>query len=48
MTVKAEIIATMNGQSFHNYYRYGRNWAILNGKWQLIAGNVVQLPDSHN
>ena len=48
VTVKAEISGSMNGQDFHGYYRYGRTWAMLNGKWQLIAGNVVQLPDSHN
>ncbi len=47
VTVKAEISGTMNGQDFHGYYRYGRTWAILNGLWQLIAGNVVQLPESH-
>jgi hypothetical protein len=48
VTVKAEISATMNGLSFHSYYRYGRTWAMLNGQWQLIAGSVVQLPESHN
>lgn len=48
VTVKAEISATMNGQSFHNHYRYGRTWANLNGQWQLIAGNVVQIPELHN
>ena len=46
VTVKAEISATMNGQSFHGYYRYGRTWARLNDQWQLIAGGVVQLPES--
>jgi hypothetical protein len=48
VTVKAEISATMNGQSFHSYYRYGRTWARLNGQWQLVAGSVVQLPQSQN
>ncbi len=48
VTVKAEISGTMNSQDFHGYYRYGRTWAMLNGQWQLIAGNVVQLPESHN
>ncbi len=48
VTVKAEIRGTMNGQSFHDNYRYGRTWAILNGQWQIIAGNVVQLPEAHN
>lgn len=47
VTVKAEISGNMNGQDFHGYYRYGRTWAILNGQWQLIAGNVVQLPEAH-
>jgi len=48
VTVKAEISGTMNGQYFHGCYRYGRTWAKLNGQWQLIAGNVVQLPEPHN
>jgi hypothetical protein len=48
VTVKAEIRGTMNGQSFHDNYRYGRTWARLNDQWQLIAGNVVQLPEAHN
>ena len=48
VTVKAEISGTMNGQSFHDNYRYGRTWARLNDQWQIIAGNVVQLPEAHN
>jgi hypothetical protein len=48
VTVKAEISGTMNGQSFHGDYRYGRTWARLNDQWQIISGNVVQLPESHN
>jgi hypothetical protein len=48
VTVKAEIRGTMNGQSFHDNYRYGRTWARLNDQWQIIAGNVVQLPEDHN
>lgn len=44
VTVKAEISGFMNGQDFHGFYRYGRTWALLNGHWQLISGNVVQLP----
>ena len=47
VTVKAEIRGTMNGQSFHDNYRYGRTWARLNDQWQIIAGNVVQLPEAH-
>lgn len=47
VTVKAEIRGTMNGQSFHDNYRYGRTWARLNDQWQIISGNVVQLPESH-
>ncbi len=47
VTVKAEISGSMNGQDFHGYYRYGRTWAMLNSQWLLIAGNVVQLPESH-
>jgi hypothetical protein len=47
VTVKAEISGTMNGQDFHGYYRYGRTWARLNDQWQIIAGNVVQLPEAH-
>lgn len=47
VTVKAEISGSMNGQDFYGYYRYGRTWTMLNGQWQLIAGNVVQLPESH-
>lgn len=47
VTVKAEIRGTMNGQSFHDNYRYGRTWARLNDQWQIISGNVVQLPEAH-
>ena len=47
VTVKAEIRGTMNGQSFHDNCRYGRTWARLNDQWQIIAGNVVQLTESH-
>ena len=47
VTVKAEIRGTMNGQSFHDNYRYGRTWARLYDQWQIIAGNVVQLPEAH-
>ncbi|MFM7603236.1 MAG: nuclear transport factor 2 family protein [Pseudanabaena sp.] len=48
VTVKAEISGTMNGQDFHGHYRYGRTWAKLNGQWQIIAGNMVQLPELHS
>jgi hypothetical protein len=40
VTVLAEIKGTMNGSDFHGFYRYGRTWANLEGRWQLISGCV--------
>lgn len=43
VTVKAEISGESEGVAFHGFYRYLRNWARINHKWQVISGCVAEI-----
>lgn len=43
VTVRAEIQGETGGSAFHGHYRYLRNWARINHKWQVISGCVAEI-----
>ena len=43
VTVKAEVEAKIGEQVNHNFLRYGRTWAKVQGSWKIISGNVTQI-----
>lgn len=43
VTVKAEITGETGGTAFHGHYRYLRNWARIDHRWQIISGCVAEI-----